>query len=110
MTKYAFIQEHMGFNLTCMVVLLDLLFYKTVDGAQPIALFNSLDKSCEFFGDLGIPNHYDKTEIDATDDELPALVSNTYTKTEAEALISNISLTGSENIDITNNQFHSHLQ
>ena len=26
------------------------------DGAQPIALFNPLDKSCEFFGDLDIPN------------------------------------------------------
>ena len=24
----------------------------TVDGGQPIALFNSLGKSCEFFGDL----------------------------------------------------------
>ena len=46
----------------------------TVDGAQPIALFNSLDKSCEFFGDLDVPNHYNKTEIDATGDELPALI------------------------------------
>ena len=26
------------------------------DGAQPIAIFNSLDKSVEFFGDLDIPN------------------------------------------------------
>ena len=76
-----------------------------VDGAQPIALFNSLDKSCEFFGDLDIPNHYNKTEIDAIGDELSALVLNTYTKTEIEALTSNINLTGSENISITNNQF-----
>ena len=75
------------------------------DGSQPIAIFNSLDKSVEFFGDLDIPNHYNKTEVDAIDDELSALILNTYTKTEVEALISNISLTGSENIDITSNQF-----
>ena len=36
----------------------------TVDGAQPIALFNPLDKSCEFFGELGIPDIYNKTQID----------------------------------------------
>ena len=28
------------------------------DGAQPIALFNSLDKSCEFFGGLDILNFF----------------------------------------------------
>ena len=27
-----------------------------VDGSQPIAIFSSLDKSVEFFGDLDIPN------------------------------------------------------
>ena len=30
-----------------------------VDGSQPIAMFNYLDKSVEFFGDLDIPNLYD---------------------------------------------------
>ena len=64
-----------------------------VDGPQPIAIFNSLDKSVEFFGELDIPNHYNKTEIDAIGDELSALNSHTYTKTEVEALISNINLT-----------------
>ena len=63
------------------------------DGSQPIAIFNSLDKSVEFFGDLYIPNFYNKTEVDAIDDELSALVLNTYTKAEVEALISNINLT-----------------
>ena len=81
------------------------------DGSQPIAIFNSLDKSVEFFGDLDIPNHYNKssidtlfsnidlsnhytkTEVDAIDDELSALILNTYTKPEVEALISNINLT-----------------
>ena len=33
------------------------------DGSQPIAIFNSLDKSVESFGDLDIPNHYNKTEV-----------------------------------------------
>ena len=64
-----------------------------VDGSQPIAAFNSLDKSVEFFGELDIPNHYNKTEIDAIGDELSALILNTYTKTEVGALISNINLT-----------------
>ena len=63
------------------------------DGAQPIAIFNSLDKSVEFFGNLDIPNFYNKTEVDAIDDELSALILNTYTKPEVEALISNINLT-----------------
>ena len=49
-----------------------------VDGSQPIAIFNSLDKSVEFFGDLDIP----KIDLDAVDDELSSLISNTYTKTE----------------------------
>ena len=52
-----------------------------------------MDKSVEFFGDLGIPNHYNKTEADAIDDELPALILYTYTKPEVEALVSNINLT-----------------
>ena len=63
------------------------------DGAQPIALSNSLDKSCEFFGDLGIPSFYNKSEINSmlagggsTD------LSNYYTKPQVEALISNLNL------------------
>ena len=35
------------------------------DGAQPIALFNSLDKSCELFGDLDILNLYNKSDINS---------------------------------------------
>ena len=74
------------------------------DGSQPIAMFNSLDKSVELFGDIDIPNHYNKTElysllanihpnidlsnyytkteIDDVDNELSTLNLNTYTKTE----------------------------
>ena len=74
------------------------------DGAQPIALFNSLDKSCEVVGNFDIPNHFNETEIDAIGDELSALILNTYTKTKVEALIPNINLTGSQNIDRTSNQ------
>ena len=33
------------------------------DGGQPMAMLKSLDQSCEFFGDVDIPNHYNKTEI-----------------------------------------------
>ena len=44
-----------------------------VDGAQPIALFNSLYKSVEFFWNLDIPDFY-KAEIDAIGDELSALI------------------------------------
>ena len=69
------------------------LLQHSSDGSQPIAIFNSLDKSVEFFGNLDIPNFYNKTEVDAIDDELSALILNTYTKTEVEALISNINLT-----------------
>ena len=63
-----------------------------VDGSQPIAIFNSLDKSVEFFGNLGIPDFYNKTEVDAIDDELSSLILDTYTKPEVEALLSNINL------------------
>ena len=57
-----------------------------------MAMFNSLDKSLEFFGYLDIPNFYNQTEIDAISDELSALILSTYTKTEVEALIYNINL------------------
>ena len=51
-----------------------------VDGSQPVAISNPLDKSVEFFGDLDIPNHYNKIEIDAIDDELSSLILNTCIK------------------------------
>ena len=35
------------------------------DGAQPTAIFNSLDKSVDFFGDLDIQSFYNKTEINS---------------------------------------------
>ena len=56
-----------------------------------MAIFISLDKSVEFFGDLDIPIFY-KSEIDAIGDELSALILNTYTKTEVGALIYNTNL------------------
>ena len=75
----------------------------TVDGSQPIATLNSLDKSIKFFGDLDIPNFYNKNGTDAIGDELLSLILNTYTKTEVDNLLTNTNLTGSENINITNN-------
>ena len=33
------------------------------DGSQPIAIFNSLSKSVEFFGDLDIPNFIIKQKL-----------------------------------------------
>ena len=48
------------------------------DGAQPIAIFNSIDQSVEFSGDVNIPNFCNKSEIDAIGDELSALILNTY--------------------------------
>ena len=68
-------------------------FYNNSYGPQPIAIFNSLDKSVEFLDDLDIPKYYNQNEIDAIGDELPALVLDTYTKTEVEALIFNINST-----------------
>ena len=58
------------------------------DGTQPIAIFNSLDRSVEFFGDLGIPNFYNKTEIDAI--AFNGNLSNYYNKTEVDATVANI--------------------
>ena len=94
-----------------MVILNDMLEHQVlhflqsiVGGSQPIAMFNALDKSVEFFGDLDIPNCYNKTEIDAIDDELSSLILNTYTKTEIDNSLTNINLTGSEDMDINNNQ------
>ena len=70
------------------------LLQNIVDGSQPMAIFNSLDESVEFFGDLDIPNLYHKSEIDAIGDELSALVLNTYTEIEVGALMPNIHLVG----------------
>ena len=63
-----------------------------VDGSQPITVFNSLDKAIELFGDLDIPDFYNKTEIDAIGDGLSSLILNTYTKTEADNLLTGINL------------------
>ena len=73
-----------------------------VDGSQPIAIFNSLDKSVEFFGGSDIPNLYNKNEIDTLFENID--LSNYYDKTEVYILLTNTNLTGSENIDITNNE------
>ena len=65
-----------------------------VDGSQPIAMFNPLDNAVYYFWDLDIPNFYNKTEIDAIDDEWSSLLFNTYTKTEVYNLLTNIILVG----------------
>ena len=60
------------------------------DGSQPIAIFNSLDKSVEFFGDLDIPNFYNKTEINSMLAGGSTDLSNYYNKTEVDAIVANI--------------------
>ena len=75
------------------------------DGAQPIAIFNSLDKSVESFGDLDIPNFYNKTEIDAI--AFNGNLSSYYNKTEVDAIVANMNFsnnhyTKSEVYDIDN--------
>ena len=57
------------------------------DGAQPILMMNSLHKSCEFFGDCDIPNHYNKTEIDNLLVNID--LSNYYTKAEIDSTLTN---------------------
>ena len=54
----------------------------TSAGSQPIAIFNSLDKSVDFFGNLAIPNFYNKAEVDT-------LIFNIYTKTEVDTQLTN---------------------
>ena len=80
------------------------LLQHIVDGSQPMASFNSLDKPVTLFRDLDIPNCYNKHEADAIDDELPSLILNTYTKTKVNKFITNIDLSGSGNINITSNE------
>ena len=60
------------------------------DGSQPIAIFNSLDKSVEFFSDLHIPSFYNKAEVDNLITNLNLV--NYYTKSQVGAIISNINL------------------
>ena len=65
-------------------------FYNTVDGSQPIAIFNSLDKSVEFLGGLDIPNFYNKAEVRNWIANLNLV--NYYTKDQVDALIPDINL------------------
>ena len=51
------------------------------------------------------PNIYSKTEIDTWFENID--LSSYYDKTEVGTLLTNTNLTGSENIDITNNQISS---
>ena len=74
------------------------------DGSQPIAIFNSLNKSVEFFVDLDTPDFYGNIETHAIDGELSSSILNTYTKTEVSNLLTNINLTGSDNINITSSR------
>ena len=60
------------------------------DGSQPIAIFNPLDKSVEFFGDLDITNFYNKTEISSMSAGGSTDLSNYYNKTEVDATVANI--------------------
>ena len=62
------------------------------DGPQPIAIFNSLNKSVTFFNALDIPYFYNKTEADN-------LITNPnvvkyYTKNQVGSLTDNMNLVG----------------
>ena len=56
----------------------------------------------DLFTNINISNYYDKPCIDYLDNEISTQFLNTYTKTEIDAVLT--SYTGSENIDITNNE------
>ena len=62
------------------------------DGAQPIAISNSFDKSIEFFGDLDIPNFYNKIEINSLLAGGSTDLGNYYNKTEVDAIVANINI------------------
>ena len=62
------------------------------DGAQPIAIFNSTDQSVEFFGDLDIPNFYNKAEVNNIIANNGDNFDNQYTKTQVDTLLANINL------------------
>ena len=49
-----------------------------------------MDKSVEFFGDLDIPNHYNKTESDSLLSNVS--LSDYYNETEMDLIVSNIDL------------------
>ena len=74
-----------------------------VEGSQPMAVFNSLNKSVESFCDLDIPNFYNKTFVDIL---IADIYNYTYIKTEIDTLFPNIDLsnyyTKSERGDIDN--------
>ena len=54
-------------------------------------MFNSLDRSCDYVGDVDIPNYYDKTDIHSilANSNFSDL-SNYYNKHEIDATVSNI--------------------
>ena len=60
------------------------------DGSQPIAIFNSLDKSVEFFRCLYIPDFYNENETDNLITNLN--VVNSYIKNQVGFLISSTNL------------------
>ena len=53
---------------------------------------------------MNISNYYDKTYIDYLDNGISTQFLSTYTKTEVDALLQVTNLTGSDNLDISNNQ------
>ena len=57
-------------------------------------MFKSLNRSCEFFEDVDIPNFYDRSSIN----NLIATVgfSNYYNKTEIDATVSNINFSNNQ--------------
>ena len=55
-----------------------LILQNIVDGSQPIAIFNSLAKPVELFGDLDIPDFYNKNQIHAIGGELSSLFFKTH--------------------------------
>jgi len=58
----------------------------------------------DLFTNINISNYYDKSYIDYLDNEISTQFLSTYTKTEVDALLLNTNLTGSDNLDISNNQ------
>ena len=58
-------------------------------GGQPIAIFNSLDRSCQFFGNCSIPNFYNSSAIDGI---LSTIYNDVYLKTYVDGLITTITI------------------
>ena len=84
----------MEYHLKCTLELQVLFFLQNInDGAQPVAIVNSLDRSCDLFGDVDIPDVYDKTEINAIlANSTFSDLGNYYNKTEIDAIVSNINV------------------